>query len=64
MLLLNYMFLRRYKFYPVDTGGYVIMDDVFDIQLAVIGNPILAEKITNALNDVDIEFPDEVTKIH
>lgn len=40
------------------------MDDEFDIQLAVIGNPILAEKITNALNDVDIEFPDEVTKIH
>jgi len=58
------MFLQRYKFYPVDTGGYVIMDDEFDIQLAVIGNPILAEKITNALNDVDIEFPDEVTKIH
>ena len=58
------MFFQRYKYYPVDTGGYVIMDDEFDIQLAVIGNPELAEKITVALNEVDMEIPDEVTKIH
>jgi hypothetical protein len=58
------MYLRRYNYYPLDTGGYVVMDDEFDIQLARCDNLELVENLVNALNDVDMEDPSEVTKIH
>lgn len=40
------------------------MDDEFDIQLARCDNLELVENLVNALNDVDMEDPSEVTKIH
>jgi len=58
------MYLRRYNYYPLDTGGYVVMDDEFDIQLARCDNLELVENLVNALNDIDMEDPSEVTKIH
>jgi hypothetical protein len=58
------MYLRRYNYYPLDTGGYVVMDDEFDIRLATCDNLELVENLVNALNDIDMEDPSEVTKIH
>jgi len=58
------MYLRRYNYYPLDTGGYVLMDDEFDIQLATCADLELVENLVNSLNDIDMEDPSEVTKIH
>ena len=58
------MYLKRYAYYPVDTGGYVIMDNEFDIQLAVCANLGLVKDIVQSLNELDMEDPSEVTKIH
>ena len=58
------MFLKRYNYYPVDTGGYVIMDDEFDVQLAKCANLRLVKDIVQSLNELDMEEPSEVTKIH
>ena len=48
----------------MDTGGYVIMDDEFDIQLAVCANLRLVQDIVQSLNELEMEEPSEVTKIH
>ena len=64
MLMLGTMYLRRYNYYPLDIGGYVVMDDKFDIQLVTCADLELVENLVNALNDIDMEDPSEVTKIH
>ena len=40
------------------------MDDEFDIQLATCADLELVENLVNSLNDIDMEDPSEVTKIH
>ena len=58
------MYLKRYNFYRLDTGDYVIMDDEFDLQLARCHSREMVENIVYALNEIDLEDPNEVTKIH
>jgi hypothetical protein len=58
------MFFTRYKFYPIDTGGYVLMDDELDEQLLTCHNLEIIENLTKILNEMDLEYPDDVTKIH
>ena len=40
------------------------MDNEFDIQLAVCANLGLVKDIVQSLNELDMEDPSEVTKIH
>jgi len=58
------MYLKRYNYYPIDSGGYVIMDDEFDLHLATCANLQLVRDIVKSLNEIDLEDPIEVTKIH
>jgi|TARA_X000000950_G_scaffold265760_1_gene340394 hypothetical protein len=58
------MYLKRYNYYPVDNGGYVVMDDEFDIQLARCESLELVQNIVYALNEIDLQDPVDITKIH
>ena len=58
------MYLKKYNYYPIDSGGYVIMDDEHDEMLVSCHSLKLVREIVSALNNLEMENPNDVTKLH
>lgn len=58
------MYLKKYNYYPIDSGGYVIMDDEHDEMLVSCYSLEIVREIVSALNNLEMENPNDVTKLH